>query len=142
MIKKRKDNGEIGSPEEKGKIACDSNEKAQTAPNEPSVKPGEKVSSEAQSKEGVDKNSEAEGKDSKKEPTEADVFKFYLKQSLDEVKKLKDENETLKSQVSSLETQLKQSVEKIESIVAEYDNYRRRTTPKKRIWAARQREKH
>lgn len=72
-------------------------------------------------------NSNGEKKDGKKQPTETDVLKFYVKQTLEELKKQKDENEKLKSQLDTSEAQLRGYKEKLESTVREYDNYRRRT---------------
>lgn len=71
-----------------------------------------------------------EGEEGKK-PTEVDFLKFYLQQSLEDLKKQKDENEELKKQSDQLNDQLAHCKEKYDGLVAEYDNYRRRTALEK-----------
>jgi molecular chaperone GrpE len=130
LIKKQhKDNGGAGSPDEKNNASHISPEELETA--QPEVASANSKSDVEAGEKHQDTENGGEGADAKKEPTEADVLKFYLKQSLDEVKKHKDENESLKTQLGNSETQLKQSRDKLDAIIAEYDNYRRRTTAEK-----------
>jgi molecular chaperone GrpE len=132
LIKKqRKDNGETGLPDGKNVLHGNSVEKEEAVkPEETPLKPESEVEGNENTQD-IENGGEDAGADAKKEPTEADVLKFYLKQTLDEVKKHKNENESLKTQLSASEAQLKQSMEKLEAIIAEYDNYRRRTTAEK-----------
>jgi molecular chaperone GrpE len=134
LIKKQcKDNGELGSskkaeqeqPMKTKKTAgpCDKDSEAKTE-NEAGSDAG--VGNAKNENGGADTR-----EDGKDQPSEADVLKFYLKQALENSKKQKEESESLKSQVEQLNSQLVQCKEKFDGIVAEYDNYRRRTTAEK-----------
>jgi molecular chaperone GrpE len=81
--------------------------------------------------ENVENNAEGGTAEGEKEISEADFLKAYLKKSLEELKKQKEENESLKKQLEQVDVQILQCKEKFDSMVAEYENYRRRTTLEK-----------
>lgn len=107
--------------EETKEAACsyEKDANAETAPENGAD--GEKVKTSGASSE----------EDSKKQPSDTDILKFYVKQLQDNSKKQKDENDSLKLQVKQLESQMIQCKEKFDGLVAEYENYRRRTTAEK-----------
>lgn len=66
-----------------------------------------------------------------KQPTDLDILKAYLAQALEELKKTKQENDELRTREQRLEAQAESLRGKLESVVAEYDNFRRRTAEEK-----------
>lgn len=126
LKKQRKDNAETGnsadfdaSVQKENEVKSQESEETAQQNNEP-----EKDKDACES-------SDTENNEEKKQPSETDILKFYVKQTLEELKKQKDENEKLKSQLESSETQLNGLKDKLESVVNEYDNYRRRTAVEK-----------
>lgn len=122
LKKQRKDNAET----ENSKVQ---NEKENEVKSQESEETANQENEPKNSDTG--ENSNTENNEEKNQPSETDVLKFYVKQTLEELKKQKDENEKLKSQLESSETQLNGFKDKLESIVKEYDNYRRRTAVEK-----------
>lgn len=121
LKKQRKDNAE----EKNSKVQ---NEKENEVNSKDTENPA--VKDEKPEKEPAE-NSSTEKKDEEKQPSETDVLKFYVKQTLEELKKQKEENEKLKSEFEVSEAQLRGYKDKLDSTVKEYDNYRRRTTVEK-----------
>lgn len=70
-----------------------------------------------------------------KELSELEVLKLYLEQSIGELKRVKKEAEELKKNLDTAQTQTAQYRDKLSTVVAEYDNYRRRTTAEKEFIA-------
>ena len=136
LIKKRKDftapdsseNKEQKSDKSKKAIASDDTPAAEETTVAADIQNGEdSTESGAASADKAKKDESGEAK----QPSEADILRVYLKKALEEVKKQKDENESLKAQLEQLNSLLAESKNRYESLVAEYDNYRRRTTAEK-----------
>lgn len=128
LIKKqRKDNGEAGAPEKKETTAKSAESKDTTAQNE-TTEPEKENGTENTNAEQTENT---DSKDGKKELSETEFLKLYLQQSLEEVKKQKAENEKLKAELDSEKSHAEGFKDKLESIVKEYDNFRRRTAIEK-----------
>lgn len=77
----------------------------------------------------AEKKSDKKAKDEKLSDT--DFLKGCLSQALEKSKQLADENDTLKNENEHLGELVEKAKEKLESLTAEYENYRRRTTLEK-----------
>lgn len=84
----------------------------------------------------AEENSEPAKNDEKKDAAqkelgELELLKLYLKQNLGELDRVKKEADELKKNLEKAETQTQQYRDKLSSLVAEYDNFRRRTSDEK-----------
>lgn len=74
---------------------------------------------------------ETPGDEKKKELSETEVLKLYLQQALGEVKRLNGELEKTKKEAADAQDKMEQVQGKLGSVVAEYENYRRRSAAEK-----------
>ncbi|MEG6572550.1 nucleotide exchange factor GrpE [[Clostridium] cellulosi] len=118
--------------EEKEKIDSNKSEaeaKAEKEKAETQEKQETKEKSEAQEKpEEKDKKNDGDDKD---KPSDIDLLKAYLGQTLEELQRLKEENNKLKEENENLNERISLCKDKFERLVAEYENFRRRTAVEK-----------
>lgn len=69
--------------------------------------------------------------DAKKEVSETDILKLYLQQTMKELDRVKGQLEAQKKQIADSDAQVSAIKEKYESVVGEYENFRRRTAQEK-----------
>lgn len=127
MIKNRKGSSEAESFEKKEPKA-EAAKKKTSAEDNAETKIKEEVN-EKSAENGADKDDKKENEN--KQTSETDILKLYLKQTLENAKKQKDEIDSLNKKTEQLESQLEQCKKRYESLTAEYENYRRRTTAEK-----------
>ena len=130
MIKKRKGGNDAESSEKKEPVKEAEKTKGETAADtntESEVDKGNSGKSSENAKGSNDDKKEEGGK----QPSETDILKLYLKQTLENAKKQKDEIDSLNKKNEQLNSQLAQCKKQYESLTAEYENYRRRTTAEK-----------
>jgi molecular chaperone GrpE len=91
------------------------------------------VTAEAEANGGADQagGAPAGERGAEKEISEADVLKIYLEQSISEIKRLKGELEGQKKAAEEYSSQAVQYKERLSSVLAEYENFRRRTEKEK-----------
>ncbi|HEX3027473.1 MAG TPA: nucleotide exchange factor GrpE [Clostridia bacterium] len=114
MAKKKDPNN---GPEQKGKKSC--NDNSDTPINDTTAAGPEQ-------KAGKDNDKAGE-----KKVSENDVLKLYLEQAISELKKTKSQLEESKKLEEQAKDEVKTYQEKLKSLAAEYENYRRRTSAEK-----------
>lgn len=123
MTLKKNQNKENSEPKaENKKKTSKAEEKENSTASTADTKPEEKPA------EGAEQKTESEDQ---KKPSEIDFLKLYLSQTMEDLKKQKEENEKLKGQYEQINSQIEQCREKYDGLVAEYENYRRRTSVEK-----------
>lgn len=133
LIKKQhKDVGASGSSEKnEQKRASEETQKAAFPDDNDATSETETATVNGTDDEKVETSGTKSKEESKKQPSDTDILKFYVKQLQDSSNKQKEENDSLKAQVEKLGSQITQCAEKFDGLVAEYENYRRRTTAEK-----------
>lgn len=132
MIRKPKNSGEDAAQQaeaaKRKEQAAQEADAASCAKAEP--QPGEAEQAGEAQAEAV--QADTPGTDEKpKQPSDLDILKAYLAQTIEELKKTKQENDELRTRGQRLDSQVDSLRGKLESVVAEYDNFRRRTAEEK-----------
>lgn len=147
MIRKPKNGGEDAAQQaeaaKRKEQAAQEADAASCAKAEP--QPGEtEQAGEAQAEAAQAEAAQADtpGTDEKtKQPSDLDILKAYLAQTIEELKKTKQENDELRTRGQRLDSQADSLRGKLESVVAEYDNFRRRTAEEKEALSGEEKAK-
>lgn len=115
---------DAGELSKKKTAAAPEKEKAGDTSGETSASGEADASDQAQKKE--DKSSKAD-----KKPSEAEILKLYLQQYSAEIERLRTDLEKSDKEQEKFREAAEQYQEKLSGVVAEYENYRRRTASEK-----------
>lgn len=119
----------------------DKKKHGQTAEEKEMQKPAESGSAEAENakpqeneqpqKNETEKKEQESGDINGKQPSEIDILKLYLSQTMEKLKKREEELEKLKASEEQAKEQVLRCKERYDALTAEYENYRRRTAVEK-----------
>jgi molecular chaperone GrpE len=122
LNKKQKENEQTKKVQEE--TTCEKNAKSQVAAT---IDENNSVVQETQNSQGEPSQNVSEAK----QPSQNEILKIYLEQSIAEIKRLKTALEVAQKEAENFETESQQLKDKLASNVAEYENFRRRTSAEK-----------
>jgi len=122
LNKKQKENEQTKKTQEE--TTCEKNAKSQAAAT---IDENNSVVQETQNSQGEPSQNVSEAK----QPSQNEILKIYLEQSIAEIKRLKTALEVAQKKAENFETESQQLKDKLASNVAEYENFRRRTAAEK-----------